>query len=781
MERVLLASLAGLTHDLGKVWAAVPASQRDPAAVHFDCPAPRGRFEDCPRCHSALGQAHAPLGANLLARTLPARLGVLAHPAAYHHARVVESDVVGWTIAADRIAAEEREERSDDGEAIPALRNPFAPNEAPRVKPGPLRADLLFQTVADRAAARAAAARAFGALEEALRVAADYAGEDDAALADHLLGAVYRGALGFPSAFYWSDADVSLASHCHLTAALAGALAAAGAPAQGELPADAVVAGVVSGDVSGIQEFVHGVASKRAARSLRARSFYLQVLAEVVARFVAREAGVPPTAIVGVVGGHFTVLVPPAAVERVGEMRAAVDRALYELHGPRLTVVLAARTATRAELGDYGALRHDLGAAVAAAKQRRFAESAAAIGLFEPRAATPYGAACRVCGADAADGPADEEGERRCAFCASLEEVGRRLPRARYLSVEPGAAEADGWTRAFGRLGFRVRLHDDPPPPPFAGALYALDDAAVDALPCARLFPVGKAVPLGEDGAPRDFGELAGAEGGRPALAVAKLDVDNLGNVLRDRFGAARHPTPSRVAAFSALLALFFEGHLNALAASAERVYVVYAGGDDLVCVGPPDAVLRFASAARADFRRWVGGDELTLSGGIALVEPTRPIARALEAAEAALERAKEHVHPDGRRKDAVVVDDLPMAWPRLEAVLADREQLVAAVRGVARREERGGALARSLLLRLRRLAEIEGPDGRVRYGPAVWRAYYDLSRFADRAEDPDVRAWLMGLYKRALKQGDARRIALAARLAELATAPGASDRTAGG
>ena len=46
----------------------------------------------------------------------------------------------------------------------------------------------------------------------------------------------------------------------------------------------ACIVGVIIGDLSGMQDFLHGVTSRRAARALRARSFYLQTLSLVAAR-----------------------------------------------------------------------------------------------------------------------------------------------------------------------------------------------------------------------------------------------------------------------------------------------------------------------------------------------------------------------------------------------------------------------------------------------------------------------------------------------------------------
>ena len=599
--------------------------------------------------------------------------------------------------------------------------------------------------------------------------------------------AVYRGALTVPSAFQRDEADIALASHLHLAGAFAAALAHDGVDS---LAAPRPVAGVVAGDISGIQDFVHDVANTQAARSLRARSFYLQVLALVVARAVARVCGLPAPAVVATAGGNFLVIVPASSLDRLAGLRARVDAALYRLHGTRLGLALAGLPATAADLGDFAALRRRLSEQLSLEKYHRFAGSADQLRLFDPRPAPSSGRACRACGREADAWVEDAEG-RWCAFCASLRDVGRRLPTSRYLTLEDvDPCDGDGWTAAFAALGCRVRLEEHAPAAPFGGAIYALDDAALDALPCAQYLPVGRAVPLRRRdqrdprsgapphraGEPLTFAEIAAASKGRPTLAAAKRDLDDFGIAFQWHFVPRRRPTPSRVAAFDTFLALLFEGYLNEQAASpaSPDLYMVYAGGDDLVAIGPYDQVLAFVAAARRDFARWTGNNpDLHLSAGISAGGITRPVLAALDAAEEALDRAKAFRRPDGPAKDAVDALGWTMPWEEFARVLAARDQLT----GWLEAGRGDGAVARSLLRRLERLQEIDPGDGTVRYGPAVWRAYYELGRFAERHRA--LRADLERMYEDALRPGGGRRIALAAHLAEIATA--AAGREAGG
>ena len=70
------------------------------------------------------------------------------------------------------------------------------------------------------------------------------------------------------------------------------------------------VALLIGGDISGIQKFIYTIASKKAAKTLRGRSFYLQLLTEAVLRFVLGELELPYTNVIYAGGGHFFLLAP---------------------------------------------------------------------------------------------------------------------------------------------------------------------------------------------------------------------------------------------------------------------------------------------------------------------------------------------------------------------------------------------------------------------------------------------------------------------------------------
>lgn len=770
-KEVLQAYAGGLVHDLGKVWAQVPGRGAGPS--RFGCESPERhavRFADCPTCTRAYRYAHAPMGANLVAEALP-EFGFLAEIVARHHTPDPGTlgNVLRWVVLGDHLSAGERDERYDtEAEPVPALLHPLAPKRR-WVAPGLLNAGLFFDTLDEGALAEAARERYTNVLEglqEALVEAGRRAGGDLFALCEHLTGAIYSATMAVPSAFQSTVADIPLATHLHLAGAFAAALAAGNSPATRWEEAQV---GLIAGDLSGIQEFIHDTGSRRAARSLRARSFYVQLLALVAARWVAVQSGVPPWNAFSIVGGQFLVAVPAGAVDRLGALQQEIDRVLWEAHGPTLGIGLGGAVVTGEQLARFGEVLEGLREQLSARKRQRCLGLAREGSLFAPQQVTPAGRACRTCGREPGEGRViEDDGEeiRLCSMCDSLEELGRELLDRGLLEFRewPGGSPGYGWQAVMGRLGHAIRLRSLDDKVADAGALVALDERALRHVPCARYVPTARHVPR-EQGQLLDFAELARRGPGRPAIATLKADVDDLGEFLRKYF-TERSSSPSRFLAVSLAISLFFEGYLPQLAEQDyPNIYLIFSGGDDVALAGPLQDVIHFGLRLREEFSRWTAANPaLHFSAGIAAAHAHRPVQAGIEEAEGFLSDAKRY-QSEGSKKNATTVLRVRMPWDRFESVVTWAKQLVELTGSTPEKRR----LARGALQRLQML---EGADPGT-YGPLHWRSYYQLNRVA--GDHPEAGPLLMDLRQQAFRGDGAggRAVALAARLAELSTAPG--------
>lgn len=164
---------------------------------------------------------------------------------------------------------------------------------------------------------------------------------------------------------------------------------------------------------------------------------------------------------------------------------------------------------------------------------------------------------------------------------------------------------------------------------------------------------------------------------GARRLAVFKADGDRMGEYWQRILGQR---DIAAYAAASRRFDDFASGHLNELLersvttgdyATYRTIYTVYSGGDDLLFVGPWDVVLDFAGTVREKFHQLFGPEGLTLSAGIAIIHPGKPIRRSVEMAEELLLTAKS-VPAEGFSEpgDQVAALDTVWKWQDHESVI---------------------------------------------------------------------------------------------------------------
>ena len=470
-------------------------------------------------------------------------------------------------------------------------------------------------------------------------------------------------------------ADISLYDHSRLTAAYALAMyrycAAEGATdyreaflSHAEKWRARPMYLLVSGDLSGIQDFIYTIPSKGALKSLRGRSFYLEILLEHIADEVLEAAQLARSSLLYTGGGHFYLLLPntPAMKALLASVRETVNDWMLAQFGTRLSFALAAVSCSAQEFlsgGTQGAFSRVAKELLEEKTHRYSARQLTA--LFSPKSAynhvrdaTRECAICHTSTAALSPYPADEAGAQACPMCGGLYRFGQRILDADVFCVK----EENG--------------ADSLPLPALSGASYLsampLDVVQRGSVPARRLYVknrvytgeslathlwMGDFVARDERGAVLEFEALARRAGGLkdglgiPRIGVLRADVDSLGAAFRAGF-SPQYATLTRTAVLSRQLSLFFKHYINALCAGevngvgeseyekfslfgtekkqAREVHIIYSGGDDLFLVGAWDEILEFAVDLHEAFARFTGG-RLHFSAGIGLFRAAYPIA----------------------------------------------------------------------------------------------------------------------------------------------------------
>jgi CRISPR-associated protein Csm1 len=611
-----------------------------------------------------------------------------------------------------------------------------------------------------------------------------------------------------PSAYFKAEPDVSLYDHSRMTAALAVCL---GDFDDAEIEAlnndwqdeggenwEKPVALLVGGDVSGVQDFIYTISSKGAAKALRGRSFYLQLLTEAVLRYVLRELGLPYTSVIYSGGGHFFLLAPLSAAERLSEIQAAISRKLLRHHGTALYLAIGSAEVPLSgfRLGAFPEYWDAMHKNLQEAKAHRYAELGA--DMHKLVFAIPQDGGgdkhCAVCGADDVrlSEWKEEAGEMICSQCRSyVEKLGADLPKAIGLHwhwTEPQDAERSTYAAALQAFGAQIRIvkQDDKVDAKPGDTFWAFDDP-MDGWPqgsqsAARwLRYIVNQIPVVESqeeadlinkrlsaserreeparvGRTKTFGHLqaisGGEGGGFKRLGVVRMDVDNLGTVFKE--GLGDKASLSRLSALSSAMSLYFEGWVKRIIARAGRdaqVYAVYAGGDDVFLLGPWDVMPDVALDIADEFKDYTRHPGLHISGGMAFIGGKYPVYQAAEDAGEAenLAKARKIIGEDGKvqeEKNAFAFLNTAWQWDEFKAVKDHKDDLVKLVKGT----DEASSSPKSILMLLRSLAKMESEAARGKeherpvWGRWMWMAAYHLTRAAERNEkkNPELQKKLL-------------------------------------
>ena len=442
----------------------------------------------------------------------------------------------------------------------------------------------------------------------------------------------------------------------------------------------------IAGDFSGIQRFVLRVktAGKAQAKRLRARSFLLQLLEHAALSILRTRFGLQEQDVLVQGGGGFLVRLRGATGDtEFHRLATDLQDMLWEECGGQMQVSLgwaATPTEARAELERRKRMP---GAGVLQQEGAWDLER-----LSQP----PLGEPCAVCG----DFPGtrmlnDEDGKvLHCRICAQTRRIGQDLTRREWIRVGRGELRV---------LGVEFEL---------------LPSKAPGAWRVDRWVPRDPSV-----GNPLTFEDLSRRSRGDSRLAVLKADVDDMGQ----RVGEVARTDPSyrRLRGFSGDLHAFFGDRIREMLKEHwPLIYTLYAGGDDLLVVGPWDVTLDFAGELESAFQSGpaTAHRPLTLSAGIALTPYRVPIRHAVERAEKLLDQAKAR---PGKNRCATLGGD--WTWGQHREVVANGKMIAKAVAGRA-----PDRVPRGLLLRLLQLAEAS-PEGNLQ--AARWS--YQVARNVPR------------------------------------------------
>lgn len=557
--------------------------------------------------------------------------------------------------------------------------------------------------------------------------------------------------------------DISLFDHLRITAAIGeGLYLYHAASSDNTNYADQTTPKwqLVCGDFSGIQKFIYKITSKGAAKGLKGRSVYIQLVCDAVSEQIIRQLGLYATARIYSSGGKFYLLIPAQMQKQVKTIAEKVNKALLKQFQGEIVLGVGFTEIIGDDFkeGNMGNCLKKVNEDLQKHRLQPFKHQINTdSGFFSPQRQHANGA-CKICGRD--DEDADINGDKNCRQCLDLEEIGKALADSRYLF----------WTWGEDRKTAENKLKNYHYKTVLAGTectLYFLasepEFSELTDLSSSHLEVLNEWTGLkhnrqgysqgiryvgkwqrDKDSGDWEFDKFAEEGQGISRMGVLRMDVDNLGEIFIKglSFGNGKDKNMgslSRVATLSRQLHLFFAGYLHRILDDFKQCQIIYSGGDDVFIIGSWHQLPVLAQTIRTEFQNYCANNPaFTLSGGIALVGGKYPISRAAELAGEAEESAKK-LQRGTKQKDALSFLETAIGWESF----ADAVKLCNTLQVITKKTQ-----SQAIIERLRQVViavkEIERQhknchiDELIYWDKWRWQLVYNLKRMENRY--PDIR-----------------------------------------
>lgn len=388
-------------------------------------------------------------------------------------------------------------------------------------------------------------------------------------------------------------------------------------------------------DVSGIQDFIYTIISKNALKTLRARSFYLEIMMEHIIDCLLQELHLSRANLIYSGGGHCYILMPNT--EKVRKTADSymeqlnhwlMDTFQISLYVAAGAVPCSADTLKNEPKGSYSELFRQAGIQISRKKSSRY--SAADIRMLNGREYDDHTRECSIC---KKIGKTDEEGI--CPVCRAIEKFSKNILYDEFFIVT--RQETDGALPLPGgyylSAGSRDLLEGSMQKDGQFVRAYSKNQIPEGKYTAAKLW-------AGDYTTGKTFEEYAAQAEGIGRIGILRADVDNLGQAFVSGFenpkNQDKYVTLSRTASLSRQLSLFFKLYVNRILAfpsytingkkaSPRNATICYSGGDDLFIAGSWNEIIELAVDIRREFHTYTQG-MLTLSAGIGIYAPGYPV-----------------------------------------------------------------------------------------------------------------------------------------------------------
>ena len=398
---------------------------------------------------------------------------------------------------------------------------------------------------------------------------------------------------------------------------------------------------IYSLDISGVQDFIYTITSKNALKSLRSRSFYLEIMLEHLVDEILDYVGLSRVNMIYSGGGHAYLILPNTnrTIEKIEKVEEDINNWFLEMFGISLFIAGGYCTSSANDLkneprGSYKAIFSEVSKSISNKKLRRY-NATDIIKLNKDN--IPDGE--RECSVCKRSDLLSEGSEKLCQVCESLIRFSASIidEGKDFFSIVKERPNSNSlplpnnkYLLAENKQELKKRMQNDPS----YIRSYGKNNMYTG-------FHVTTKLWVGDYSKGNTFKDLAKASTGIERLGVLRADVDNLGQAFVSGFESEesgdKYVTLSRTATFSRKLSMFFKLHINEILENGQyylsedikkgkrNATIVYSGGDDIFIIGSWDDIVGFAIDLYKSLKKY-SQDTLTISAGIGLYHSNFPI-----------------------------------------------------------------------------------------------------------------------------------------------------------
>lgn len=506
-------------------------------------------------------------------------------------------------------------------------------------------------------------------------------------------------------------ADISYADHHKLCAGIAGCLYLH------DLESDKGASPflMVAGEFTGIQDFIYSIISKMAMKSLRGRSFYLEILIEHIMDELLASIGLNRLQVLYAGGSQFYLLLPNTlyVLQRLKDCQTLVNDYLLHHVGTQVYFQLSYTACTAEELGnglskpkkdsnEIGNIFRRISQASAKGKLQRY-QNKQLQELFDmdspQNVLLSESKECIICKKSVTEKELlhnarelVQEGMEICNSCKMFIDLGKQIAQwyrrkdivlaickekaGSFTLALPGIDGEERFLQVLAKEDLRMRVKGGE-----VLRYYALQpEEEIDPF-CQNILIGNYNINYKTGEGLVEFQDLVERAKGIRRLAVLRADVDNLGQLFQSGFQNPKEKEPykglslAKSVVLSRNLSYFFKYEINHILekgcmegediarcssitkelSSPRDIVLVYAGGDDVFAVGTWSDILEFAMDLQCAFHRYTEG-KVTLSAGMGMFEHSYPVYYMAGETGCLEQFAKKYVRSNGKQKNAVAL-----------------------------------------------------------------------------------------------------------------------------